>query len=80
MKSWRLRARGVALTFCISSLLAATGQASAADLYVRPGLKDGPIIDVPPAWEGLYVGGHARIRRDARKALLRIAPAGAACK
>jgi hypothetical protein len=58
MKSWRLRARGVALTFCISSLLAATGQASAADLYVRPGLKDGPIIDVPPAWEGLYVGGH----------------------
>ncbi len=58
MKSWRLRARGAALTFCISSLLAATGQASAADLYGRPGLKDGPVIDAPPAWEGLYVGGN----------------------
>ena len=58
MKSWRLRARGVALTFCISSLLAATGQASAADLYVRPGLKDGPYLPVPALWEGFYLGGH----------------------
>ncbi len=58
MKSWRLRARGGALIFCISSLLGATGQASAADLYVRPGLKDGPYLPVPALWEGFYLGGN----------------------
>lgn len=58
MKSWRLRARGGALIFCISSLLGATGQASAADLYVRPGLKDGPYVPVPALWEGFYLGGN----------------------
>lgn len=58
MKTWELRARGAALTLCFSSLLAATGQASAADLYGGPGLKDSPDIAAPALWEGFYAGGH----------------------
>ena len=52
MKKWGLRARGAAL------ILAATGQASAADLYGGPGLKDSPDIAAPALWEGFYAGGH----------------------
>ena len=56
MKTWGSRACGLALTVCVSSLLAVTG-ALAADLYTKPGLKDGPYV--PPAlWQGLYLGGH----------------------
>ncbi len=58
MTAWELRARKAALILCFSSLLAATGQASAADLYGGPGLKDGPYIAAPALWQGFYLGGH----------------------
>jgi outer membrane immunogenic protein len=58
MKAWGLRTRGAALTVCC--LFAVSGEAWAADLYFKPGLKDGPLpfIPMPTLWEGLYVGGH----------------------
>ena len=53
-----LRACRAALTVCFSSFLAAAGQASAADLYGPPGLKDTPYIVQPALWQGFYLGGH----------------------
>ena len=55
---WATRARGVALTVCFSSLLAATG-ALATDLYVRPAPKDVPYVPPVLLWPGFYIGGHA---------------------
>jgi outer membrane immunogenic protein len=44
----------------VCCLFAVSGEAWAADLYVKPGLKDGPYpyIVAPALWEGFYVGGH----------------------
>ncbi len=58
MEMLGLRARRAALMVCFCSFWAAAGQASAADLYGPPGLKDTPYIVQPALWQGFYLGGH----------------------